>query len=492
MNADRRQCSDPLWRDACTDSLLTFAETMLPGYSASRVHRLLATRLEACFSRKIRRICVSMPPRCGKSQLSSVLFPAWALTKNPALQIMLASHSMELAERFSMEVRRLLSQERHVALFPPILSPELDRSRDWRTNDGGGLYATGVGAGGLGRGCSFLICDDLTKNREDAESATGREKLWDWLTSTALTRLTPDGVVIVIGSRWHEDDVIGRLTGPQYNGPKFEVINLEAICEHPESDLLGRKEGESIWPEQWTPAKFLETRDLIGRREFASHYQGRPTVSGGNLCDVAKVKVIDHSDIPSDLDLSRAWDLALGTAAHNDYSVGARGGMSKDGCLFLVDLNRRRRSWPEQKELIIAKAKAEGGRVGIEAVGGWAVAGEELREALSGVATVKNMQVSKSKEARATGWLSLIDAGKLYIVRAPWNTDFMHELEQFPNGTHDDQIDAVSLLYELVRKRDHLLFAVSEGWGPSFGHDLHGLRSWRTGLHGSVADQYFR
>ena len=452
-------CADLVLRDACSDSLATFGETMAPGYRAAPLHRHLARQLEAVYRGASPRLCISVPPRMGKSVTASVLFVAWCLTKNPRLNVILASHSADLAEGFSMSTRQILGSEVYLSLFPRILSPDLERSRNWQTLAGGSYFATGVGGGGLGRGADLLILDDLVKNREDAESETAREKTWGWLTSTALTRLSPGGAVIVIGSRWHEDDVIGRLTSTAFEGPKFTYDPLQAICENPDTDPLHRKAGESIWPERWTAERLGDIRATIGRREFASHYQQRPAPPGGNIVDIGKVRFIERQHVPDHLVQSRGWDLALGVQRVHDFSCGARGGLDREGNFILTDMNRSRRAWPEQKAMIVAFAKLEHGKIGIETAAAWKIAEEEVRTELDGAASVRGITPAKSKEARALPWLGLIEAGKFFVVRGGWNHDFLHELEQFPTGTHDDQVDAVSVLYEVVRKREMIYLA---------------------------------
>jgi predicted phage terminase large subunit-like protein len=447
---------DPILRDACSDSLTTFAETMMPNFKPAACHLLLAAKLEDCSSGRLRRLCISIPPRMGKSTLASVMFPAWALTNNPSLQIIGASYSSELSERFSQEAKRTLESERYQQLFPPIVNPNTNRARLWGTLAGGSYFSTGVGGGGLGRGADIFICDDLIKNREEADSEASRSRIWDWLTSTALTRLSPNGVMIVIGSRWSENDVIGRLVAQAL---EFDVLSLEALCESPATDPLKRRYGESIWPGRWTPERLKETKAALGPREWASHYQQRPAPPGGNIVNTGKVRFIDREQVPDDLVQSRGWDLALGIERSHDYSCGARGGMDREGNFVLTDMNRSRRTWLEQKAVIIALANIEHGKVGIETVAAWKVAEDEVRAGLDGAAYVRGITPAKSKEARALPWLGLIEAGKFFMVRGSWNQDFLHELEQFPTGAHDDQVDAASVLYEVVRRREQCFLA---------------------------------
>lgn len=461
---------DVALREACLDSLTTFAEAFGSNYRAAVVHRHLACKLQDCARRKIRRIVISCPPRTGKSLLTSIMFPAWSLTKAPALKIIQASYSSELSELFSRATKAVLTSEPYRAFFPPILDPAAQRLKSWQTLAGGSYYATGVGGGATGRGADIFICDDLIKNRDEASSVTHRDKVWDWFMSTAMTRLSPNGVMIVIATRWHEDDLIGRLTSTErlrqfrehgLTDELFDVINLEALCESPESDPFGREFGEALWPEQWPVERLAATKLQIGPQEFAAQYQGRPSPKGGNLVDCRKIKIIERDELPLELRTGRGWDLASSTKTQGDYSVGAQGGMDPNGNFYLTNINRGKRAWPEQKRAIVQCAEMDGAscQVGIETVAAWTVALEEIELAIAGRFVVRGFTPNKDKIGRANPWLAKIDGGAFFMTRAPWNQDFLHELEQFPNGGHDDQIDAVSVLWDMVRKRDSLVWA---------------------------------
>jgi predicted phage terminase large subunit-like protein len=470
VNAPPVDESDDVARQVCLDSLAMFAETFGSNYRAARFHRLLARKLEDCFRRKIRRLCISCPPRAGKSALTSILFPAWCLTKQPDLQIIQASYASDLSEGFSQHTKAVLTSDRYRQLFPPMINPNVSRVKYWQTLAGGSYFATGVGGGAVGRGANIFICDDATKNRDEANSPTHRDRVWSWFASTAMTRLSPDGVMIVIGTRWHEDDLIGRLISPErvrqfrdegLSAEAFEVISLEAICENPMTDPLRRKMGEALWPEQWGVQRLAATKLSIGPSEWASQYQQRPAPAGGNLVDYRKIKLIDREAVPADLKLVRAWDLALSTSTQADYSCGARGGMDKAGNFYLVHMNRGKRQWPEQKRLIVQCAEAEsiGGVIGIETVSAWKIAMEELKAALAGHVIVKPYTPDKDKVGRANPWLAKVDGGMFYLVRGIWNQDFLDELEQFPNGAHDDQIDAVTILWAMSQRQQVLVMA---------------------------------
>lgn len=462
--------SDLVIRHMCLDSLTMFAEAFGRNYQAADFHHLLARKLEDCFRRKVRRLCISCPPRSGKSALTSIFFPAWCLTKKPDMQIIQASYASELSEGFSQVTKAVLTSDAYRQIFPPIINPNVNRQKYWQTLSGGSYYATGVGGGAVGRGANLFIVDDATKSREEANSPTHRNRVWDWFTSTAMTRLSPDGVMIVIGTRWHQDDLIGRLTSPDrisefkdagLEAEAFEILALEAICEHPESDLLKRKFGEALWPERWSVRDLQGFKLQLGPSEFAAQYQQRPAPEGGNLVDTSNINLIDRNKLPEGLRLVRGWDLALSTSTQSDYSCGALGATDKDGNFYLVHMHRGKLLWPAQKQVIVNLALSEsaGGVVGIETTAAWKIAYEELRTAFAGQVTVKGYTPDKDKVGRASPWFAKIHGGMFYMVRGPWNSDFVDELAQFPNGAHDDQIDAVTVLWEMVRKRQVLCFA---------------------------------
>ena len=422
------------------------------------------------------------------SRETSVIFPSWALTKYPTLRFFQAGFDGDLSEGFSREARSLVQSERYRQFFPELINARVNRQDYWQTKLGGYYYATSVG-GGSGMPADVAILDDVHRNREDANSPKKREKVWSWITSVVLPRLAPDGVLIIVGTRWHDDDAIGRFTNRDrvreleeagFKDMNFEVIRMEALCENPETDPLGRKMGESLWPEVRTAAMLRAKKIEIGVDEFNSLYQQKPKREGGLMVDVNDIVKIDMSDLPEGLRLSRGWDLALTVEQQSDYSCGARGAVNKykipletkeDGTVtkwqevedfYLVHMDRGKRKWPEQKQRIIelGKQEAEAGNiVGLETVAGFKIGAAELVTSFHGECIVKSINVHKDKAARAQAWMAKFPAKRFFMVRGTWNKDFLSELEQFPHGVHDDQVDAVSVLYETVHKKRVAVFA---------------------------------
>jgi predicted phage terminase large subunit-like protein len=450
-------------------SLATFGESFYPGWAAAKFHRLLAKKLMKCLRRGIRRLIINVPPQHGKSRLASIIFAAWALTLHPTLRIMQAGHTATLSTGFSREARVLVQSERYKQFFPELINPRVNREDYWQTRLGGHYFATSVG-GGTGMPADILLIDDPHKDRAEANSKTQRDKVWDWFTSTAMPRLAPDGIVIVIQTRWHKDDLAGRLQDPKrvaalkeagFEDMNFEVLSLEALCENPTKDEMGRQIGEALWPEvrdtKWLMAQKLQ----IGSYEWNALYQQRPNPPGGAITDIKKIVGITFDKVPTNREMVRGWDLAVSKNNLGDYSAGARGCMDKEGNFYLVHMDRARRLWPEQQATIFKYIEREsmGKRVGIEAVGAWETAAIAIRERYKGRVIVTSYSPTTDKLVRALPWIAKIDGGKFFMVEGAWNQDFLDELEQFPNGENDDQIDAVTVLWEMIAGSKKLVLA---------------------------------
>lgn len=464
---------DTVTRAACLTSLATFGETFVPGWQASRWHELLAEKLEDCERRKVKRLIINVPPQHGKSKETSVIFPSWLLTRHPTKRVFQAGHTGDLSKGFSREAREVVTSDRYRHYFPDLINPRVNREGYWRTKLGGYYYATSVG-GGTGVPADILLIDDPHRDRAEANSPAHRDRVWQWFTSTAMTRLAPDGIVIVIQTRWHRDDLAGRLQDSKrireledagFNDMKFEVLSLEALCENPAKDPLGRQMGEALWPEV-RPVSWLKAQKIIiGNYEWNALYQQRPNPEGGNITDIRNIKIVPRSKLPPGLKLNRGWDLAVSDKTLGDYSAGAYGGCDKDGVLYLVHMDRGRRLWPDQRKRVFDYVTREclpdgcDRRVGIEAVGAFEMAAQAVRDEFPGKVVVKTFKPTVDKMTRALPWIAKIDAGMFVMVEGDWNQDFLDELEQFPNGTHDDQIDAVTVLYELFAKSGKHFFA---------------------------------
>jgi hypothetical protein len=251
--------------------LIDFADVVNPKYKAAPYHRIIANELENIEKngdRDYKVLLIVLPPRHGKSELCSILFPAWYLGRNPDKEIITISYSGELAQDFGGKTRGLINDEAYKLIFNIKLKEDEQAKAKWKTDKGGSYTSTGVGGAITGRGANILLFDDPIKNREEAESEVYRNKVWSFFTSTAYTRLEPKGVIIVILTRWHIDDLAGRILENEELKNKCKVIHFPAI-----------KDGKALWPERYDLNVLEGIRNTIGPYDFAALYQGSPILT---------------------------------------------------------------------------------------------------------------------------------------------------------------------------------------------------------------------
>jgi predicted phage terminase large subunit-like protein len=440
-------------------------------YIPSKIHVYLCEKLQKLIETEgERRLIINMPPQHGKSRLVAEEFASFLLGKDPTQNIVIAGYNTELPIKNSKAIRRRFESDAYRAIFPNSkMSDDTRTANNWTTTKNGGIRAVGLGAGLTGNRASTLIIDDPHKDRAAAESMTSREHVWDWYQSVAMTRLTPDSIVIIIMTRWHEDDLVGRLTTDDYissledkgfKNQVYEHLNFPAICEDELNDNLKRKEGEVLWPEN-KDRDFIEARKvMLTPYEYNSLYKGEPVSKGGNIVDINMLTFIDAQDVPPSIEKVRAWDLAITTKQTSDYTASALCAYDKQTEIFyILNVFRKRMNWHEIKRTIQRYADLEDNRVGIESVSGFIAAYEEIKEERLGKNIVVPLTPKGDKLTRANPWLAKVEAGKVLIVKSIWNYDFIEELRTFPDGKHDDQIDSVTLCWNMLYKKSRLLLA---------------------------------
>lgn len=277
------------------------------------------------------------------SALASVGFPGWHLGNYPEHEVMACSYNSALAMSFSRKVRNLVREPAYQVVFDDMrLDPDSQSVETWHTTEGGMYAALGVGGPATGRGAHVLLIDDPVKNRAEAESETSRDAVWDWYTSTAYTRLAPGGGVIVILTRWHDDDLAGRLLRAQKDGgDQWRVISYPAVAE---VDEPYRNRGEALHPARYNLEALERIKRAVGPRDWQALYQQNPVADDGDYFTKNMISYYSQADLP-DWDSMRfytCWDLAIGQKDMNDWSVGITVGMDRKDDLYIIDIQRGR------------------------------------------------------------------------------------------------------------------------------------------------------
>ena len=450
------------------NDLTVFAQYMMPDpnnpddvtkslYEVAAHHKVIAEALERVESGKIKRLIITVPPRHGKSQLSSRLFPAWFLGRHPERSLILATYADKLSWDFGREVNAFLEDNLYRQIFPDIhiKTSSVDRIE---LEAGGKAFFVGRGSSITGRGADGLLVDDPLKDRVEADSPGTREKLWLWFNQVARTRLASHtGWIVIITTRWSEDDLVGRLTDPQnpsyspIEGPKWKILDLPAIAG--EKDPLGRKEGEALWPSHF-PISYLDELAAVDPRGFQALYQGSPTPDKGNFFPADKLHTYQRSDLPP-MERLRFY-------AASDHAVSSRQDRDKT-CLLVVGVDEDQNIWvmPDAvwgrypTDMIVERMIdlmerykpmhwwAERGHI-TKSIGPF------LRKRMleRGVfCSVYEMTPLVDKQARAQSIMARIAMGKVFWPRhGTWWIQAQKELLQFPHGARDDLVDAISYI----------------------------------------------
>lgn len=456
--------------------LLAFTRYTFPDYRPAPHHQAIAEKLDAVAAGKIKRLMIFMPPRHGKSELASRRFPAYFLGNNPDRNIIAASYNSDLATDFGRDVRAIVDGPRYRALFDVSLSADSKAANRWHTDKRGMYVAAGVGTATTGRGADILLLDDPIKDREAADSEIIREKVWRWYTSTAYTRLESDidptevleddwlwrdllkdieagkaepfeGAIILVQTRWHEDDPGGRLLKQQAEGgEQWEVLDLPAIRRDHDG------EEHALWPQKFPLTRLHAIRRVIGSRDWSALYQQSPAPDEGLYFKREQFR--HYTTLPQHLRYYGGSDYAV-TAKGGDYTVHAVIGVDPQDNLYIVDLWRQQTesdTWVDAFCDLILKYRPlkwaeEQGQI-IKSLGPFIA--KRMVERKAYCAREQLVSVS-DKPTRARSFQARVAMGKVYFPKdAPFLADLEAELLSFPAGVNDDQVDALGLVGRLL------------------------------------------
>lgn len=408
--------------------------------------RYIRSYLARVTSGELRRLMIFVPPRHGKSELVTVRYPLFRLERDPSFRTIIAAYNQTLADKFNRKARRIASKRHRITI-----DPEHRAVNDWETVQGGGIRSVGVGGGITGMGANLIIIDDPVKSRDEANSLTIRDRTYEWYTDDLYSRLEPGGAIVLIMTRWHEDDLAGRILA---NESGWEVIKLPAIAE--DDDPLGRAPGEPLNPTRFPLSELLKIKEVQGR-SFYALYQQEPHEQEGDLFKRSSFKFVDA--VPRDAKRLRYWDRGA-TAGGGDYTVGTLLAYA-DGRIYVEDVVRGQWSTNERDRIIEDTADADADAYAYGAVPQWF----EQEPGSSGVDVIRGFQrrlagyavwgdrVTGSKETRAEPFAAQVEAGNVYVKRAAWNHAWIEELCAFPTGKHDDQVDSVSGAFNRLLER---------------------------------------
>jgi predicted phage terminase large subunit-like protein len=394
----------------------------------------------------INRLMIFMPPRHGKSEAVTVRFPAWMLERSPSMRFILAAYNFSLASKFSRKVQRI-AQSRGLHLDREAID-------DWTTDAEGGVRAVGVGSGVTGHGANGIIIDDPVKSREEAYSAIYREKVWDWYRDDLYTRLEPGAFIILIMTRWHHDDLAGRILANDTT-QEWKVIKLPAFAEA--NDPLGRKEGDALCPERFGVAELQAIKTTMGG-DFECLYQQNPTAAAGDIFKREWWKY--YKALPRIKRIIQFWDTGFKEKQRNDPSSCQTWGEGDNG-YYLID------RWPERIRT--------GGRIPFPDLKRVAIQQYDdhhpyvvlIEDKASGQSLIQELRretkipiiaipADKDKITNAHVITPLCESGRVFLPEdQPWVGEYVDQMSIFPGGAHDEDPDITS----------KALFYLSQGAG---------------------------
>jgi predicted phage terminase large subunit-like protein len=428
----------------------------------------LIDRLEAIERGDLRRLMVFMPPRNGKSETISRKFPAWYLGRNPDNNAIMSSYAFTLVRGFSKDVRDTIEERKYKTVFNVTTADDSRQVKDWDiAGHKGGLLAQGVGGAITGYGAHLFIIDDPFKDQKEADSQLMRNNVWEWYKSVVLTRLEPNAAIILVMTRWHKDDLAGRILEQESD---WEVINFPAIAES--EDILGRQKGEALWPERYSEKELLETRKKVGSRVWFALFQGQPQDPESQKFKREWFEFYDNLPVAI-VNRGGGIDTATSLKSANDNTALVDVCKDKEGFLYADDVFCEKITVSGFAKHFVNQYKAKKyGNTKLEKNN----AGEAFKQRIDEVAREEGIgihieceQTSTDKMVRAMEFQALVENGTLRFNRN--NKKVLELVEHLINfdgrgGDTDDDVDALGFAIKAVNN-------VSQAEVYTSAHDVY-------------------
>jgi predicted phage terminase large subunit-like protein len=474
-----------LRRDDARSNLLAFTQYTMPSFEAAGHHAVICEALEEAERGVVDRLLIEVPPRHSKSELGTLRLPAWALGRRPNRKIITASYGAELATDFGRKVRNIVASPEYQRIFPGvILAADAKASGHWETTAGGIYVASGVGGALTGFGGDLVILDDPIKSQAEADSETYRERVWDWYRSVLYTRKMPGFVVVVIMTRWHEDDIAGRLLDEEEKGgDKWRRVKLPGIiAENTDKE-------RALWPERYPLEELKRTRKAVGPRVWRSLYQQEPTAEQGDYFKREWFKFYQPKNQPKDLHKYGASDYAV-TDGGGDFSEHGVFGLDVSSDVYVLDWWRDQTSsdvWIDSKLDLVTLHKpfAWFGESGVIEKAVQPLLTMRMRERKVHF-RMEWLSSIHDKAIRARAFQALCASGRVWIPDTPEGHRLVEQLVKFPAGKLDDSVDVCSLFgraldqtHPAVVRRDSAS-GPKDRWRDLSKRKRDGAESWRT------------
>lgn len=420
-------------------------------------HQLINAKLEKVEQGGLKRLMILMPPGSAKSTYASVVFPTYFMGKKRRRSVIGVSYGSDLAKRFGRKCRQVVRSDKYRQVFGAELSSDNKATDDWGLDNESQYMGFGLLAGVTGNRADGIVCDDPVKGREDADSQLIRDKAWEAWLSDVRTRLKPGGFIILIQTRWHEDDIAGRILPEDYNGESglitgqdgevWDVLSLPAECEHAD-DPLGRAIGEYLWTEWFSVEHWKQERRTQGARNWSSLFQQRPAPDEGTFFKREWFKRFNLGEEPA-TNKYLSSDFAV-SKSEGDFTELGILGVSVESDLYALDWWYEQETpdvWIDAELDLIKKHKP------------YAAFGEkgQIRKSIEPFLSKRSRERkiycrfewiarTADKMASARAFQGMASMGKVLIPNTSWGDRLIDQLVSFPAGKHDDGVDVCSLL----------------------------------------------